>query len=89
MEDRVTSHRRRHVNRGSRKPGGACRDLKKTVLTEGVACARVLWSGAGAQVGEEASGMSEAPVPWSVWRSEEMMQKRVLGLLQGLWLLLL
>ena len=28
-----------------------------------------------------ASGMSEAPVPWSVWRSEEMMHKRVLGLL--------
>lgn len=76
----MTSHRRRHVNRGSRKSGGARRDLKKTVLTEGVACARVLWSGAGAQV-QGASGMSEAPVPWSVWRSEEMMRKRVLGLL--------
>ena len=42
VEDRVTSHRRRHVNRGSRKSGGARRDLKKTVLTEGVACAGVL-----------------------------------------------
>lgn len=37
-----------------------------------------------------ASGVSEAPVPWSVWKSEEeMMQNRVLGLLEGLLLLLL
>lgn len=59
------------------------------MLTEGVACARVLRSGAGAQV-RGASGVSEAPVPWSVWKSEEeMMQNRVLGLLEGLLLLLL
>lgn len=69
-----------------KKPGGAPRDLK-TVLTEGVACARVLRSGSGAQVGG-ASGVSEAPVLWSVWKSEEeVMQNRVLGLLEGLWLL--
>lgn len=48
VEDRVTFHRRRREQR-LKKPGGACRDLKKTVLTEGVACARVLRSGAGAR----------------------------------------
>lgn len=69
-----------------KKPGGAPRNLE-TVLTEGVACARVLRSRPGAQVGG-ASGVSEAPVLWRVQKSEEeVMQNRVLGLLEGLWLL--
>lgn len=68
-----------------RKQAGSPRDLK-TVLTEGVACARVLRSGSGRRLGEPL--VCRRHQCWSVWKSEEeVMQNRVLGLLEGLWLL--